>query len=56
VGRVDARMVLVAPDVAAAAAALDHQVEMGRLAALPDRSFDWSVIAGRFEAIYRSVR
>jgi glycosyltransferase involved in cell wall biosynthesis len=55
VGRADARMALVAPDVAAAAAALDHQVEMGRLATLPDRSFDWSAMARRFEAIYRSV-
>jgi glycosyltransferase involved in cell wall biosynthesis len=55
VGRVDARMALVAPDVAAAAAALDHQVGMGRLATLPDRRFDWSATARRFEAIYRSV-
>jgi glycosyltransferase involved in cell wall biosynthesis len=55
VGRVDARMVLVAPDVAVAAAALDHQVEMGRLATLPDRSFDWSAMTRGFEAIYRSV-
>jgi glycosyltransferase involved in cell wall biosynthesis len=56
VGRVDARMALVAPDVAAAAAALDHQVKMGRLATLPDQSFDWSATARQFEAIYRSVR
>ena len=56
VGRADARMALVAPDVAAAAATLDHQVEMGRLATLPDRGFDWSVAARQFEAIYRSVR
>jgi len=55
VGRVDARMALVALDVPAAAAALDHQVEMGRLGALPDRSLDWSAMARRFEAIYRSV-
>lgn len=56
VGRVDVGMALVAPDVVAAAAALDHQVEMGRLATLPDQSFDWSAMARRFEAIYRSVR
>jgi glycosyltransferase involved in cell wall biosynthesis len=55
VGGVDDRMALVAPDVAAAAAALDHQVERGRLATLPDRSFDWSAMTRRFEAIYRSV-
>jgi len=55
VGRVDGRMALVVPDVAAAASALDHQVEMGRLAALPDRGLDWSAMARRFEAIYRSV-
>lgn len=56
VGRFDAGIVLVTPDVAAAATALDHQVEMGRLATLPDRSFDWSATARRFEAVYRSVR
>ena len=56
VGRVAARMALVAPEVAAAAAALDHQVEMGRLPTLPDPSFDWTAVARRFEAIYRSVR
>lgn len=55
VGRVDARMALVPLDVAAAAATLDQQVEMGRLAGLPDRSFDWSAMTRRFEAIYRSV-
>lgn len=55
VGGVDARMALVAPDLAAAAAALDDQLEMGRLATLPDRSFEWSTTARRFEAIYRSV-
>lgn len=55
VGGVDARMALVTPDVAAVAAALDHQVEMGRLATLSDRSFSWSTMARRFEAIYRSV-
>jgi glycosyltransferase involved in cell wall biosynthesis len=55
VGLADARMALVAPDVAAAAAALDRQVEMGRLATLPDRSLDWSATTRRFEAIYGSV-
>ena len=54
-GSVDARMALVAPDVAAAAAALDHQLEMGRLATLPGGGLDWSAMARRFEAIYRSV-
>jgi glycosyltransferase involved in cell wall biosynthesis len=56
VGRVDSRMALVALDAAAAAAALDHQLELGRLSTLPDRSFDWSAIARQFEAVYRSVR
>jgi glycosyltransferase involved in cell wall biosynthesis len=57
VGRGDARIAIVAPDAAAVAAALDRQVEMGRLATLPeDRSFDWSTMARRFEVIYRSVR
>jgi glycosyltransferase involved in cell wall biosynthesis len=57
VGRVDARMDVVEPDVAAVAAALDRQAEMGRLTTLPeDRSFDWSTMARRFEVIYRSVR
>jgi glycosyltransferase involved in cell wall biosynthesis len=57
VGRVDSRMAVVAPDAAAVAAALDSQVEMGRLTPLPqDRGFDWSTMARRFEAIYRSVR
>jgi glycosyltransferase involved in cell wall biosynthesis len=56
VGRTGARMALVAPDAAAAAAALDDQVEMGRLATLRDRSLDWFAMAQRFEAIYRSVR
>jgi glycosyltransferase involved in cell wall biosynthesis len=55
VGRVDAGMVLVTPDVAAAAAALDRQVEMGRLATLPDQSLGWSATARQFEAVYRSV-
>jgi glycosyltransferase involved in cell wall biosynthesis len=55
VGRADNGMALVAPDVAAAAAALDRQVEMGRLATLPDPSLDWSSMARQFEAIYRSV-
>jgi hypothetical protein len=48
-------MALVAPDVAAAAAALDQQVEMGRLAMLPDQGLGWSTMAQRFQAIYRSV-
>ena len=52
---VDAPMAVVTPDVAAAAAALDSQVEMGRLTMLPDQSFGWSAMARRFEAIYRSV-
>ena len=53
--RVGACMAVVTPDVAVVAAALDEQVEMGRLAALPDPSFDWSAMARQFEAIYRSV-
>jgi hypothetical protein len=48
-------MDVVAPDVTVAAAALDGQIEMGRLAALPDPNFGWSAMARRFEAIYRSV-
>jgi glycosyltransferase involved in cell wall biosynthesis len=52
---VGARMAVVAPDVALVAAVLDSQAETGRLAALPDRSFGWSAMARRFEAIYRSV-
>jgi glycosyltransferase involved in cell wall biosynthesis len=55
-GRADAGMALVPPDVAAAAAELDLQVEMGRLATLPDQSLDWSATARQFEAVYRSVR
>lgn len=55
-GRVDERMAVVTPEVAAVAAALDSQVEMGRLDALPDQGFGWSTMAQRFEAIYRSVR
>jgi glycosyltransferase involved in cell wall biosynthesis len=51
----NARMAVVAPDVAAVAATLDGQVEMGRLSPLPDQGFDWSTMAGQFEAIYRSV-
>jgi len=47
---------VVTPDVAAVAAALDSQVEMGRLTTLPDQGFDWSTMARQFEAIYRSVR
>jgi glycosyltransferase involved in cell wall biosynthesis len=50
-----ARMAVVAPDVAAVAAALDSQVEMGRLNTLPDEAFDWSTMARRFDAIYQSV-
>ena len=53
--RMDAPMAVVTPDVAAAAAALDSQVEMGRRTMLPDQSFGWSAMARRFEAIYRSV-
>ena len=48
-------MDVVPPDVAAVAAALDSQVEMGRLSPLPDQGFGWSTMARRFEAIYRSV-
>ncbi|HUC26746.1 MAG TPA: glycosyltransferase family 4 protein [Streptosporangiaceae bacterium] len=54
-GRVGERMAVVAPDVGAVAAALDNQVEMGRLTTLPDQGFGWSTMARRFEAIYRSV-
>jgi glycosyltransferase involved in cell wall biosynthesis len=56
IGQVDARMTLVAPEVAAVAATLDRQVETGRLGTLPARGFDWSAMARQFEAIYRSVR
>jgi glycosyltransferase involved in cell wall biosynthesis len=52
---VDARMAVVTPDVAAVAATLDSQVEMGRLTPLPDQGFGWSTMARRFEAIYRSM-
>jgi glycosyltransferase involved in cell wall biosynthesis len=55
-GCVGERVTVVAPDVAAVAAALDSQVEMGRLTTLPDHGFGWSTMARRFEAIYRSVR
>jgi glycosyltransferase involved in cell wall biosynthesis len=56
VERADGRMAIVAPDVAAVAAVLDHQVEMGRPVAQPeDLSFDRSTMARRYEAIYRSV-
>jgi glycosyltransferase involved in cell wall biosynthesis len=55
VGR-DARIDVMAPEVTAVAAALDRQVEMGRPTTVPDLSFDWSAMARRFEAIYRSVR
>jgi glycosyltransferase involved in cell wall biosynthesis len=54
-GVVGSRMAVVTPDVAAVAAALDSQVEMGRLTPLPDQGFGWSTMARRFEAIYRSV-
>jgi glycosyltransferase involved in cell wall biosynthesis len=54
-GRVGAPMAVVTPEVAAVAAALDSQVEMGRLSMLPDQGFDWSAMARQFEAIYRSV-
>jgi hypothetical protein len=54
-GRVDARVAVVTPDVAAVAAELDSQVEMGRLTTLPDQGFGWSTMARRFEAIYQSV-
>lgn len=53
---VGAPMAVVTPDAAAVAAALDSQVEMGRLTTLADQSFHWSAMARRFEAIYRSVR
>jgi glycosyltransferase involved in cell wall biosynthesis len=53
--RAGAGMAVVQPDVPVVAAALDSQVETGRLAALPDTSFGWSAMARRFEAIYRSV-
>jgi glycosyltransferase involved in cell wall biosynthesis len=53
--RVGARMALVPRDVAAVAAALDSQVEMGRLPTLPDQSLGWSTMARRLEAIYESV-
>jgi glycosyltransferase involved in cell wall biosynthesis len=54
-GRGGARVAVVTPEVADVAAALDSQVEMGRLTTLPDQGFDWSTMARRFEAIYRSV-
>jgi hypothetical protein len=54
-GGAGARMAVVTPDVAAVAAALDSQAEMGRPTTLPDQGFDWSTMARRFEAIYRSV-
>jgi len=57
VGRADARIAVMAPDAAAVAATLDRQIELGRLTTLPeDRRFDWSTMARRYEAIYRSVR
>jgi glycosyltransferase involved in cell wall biosynthesis len=45
--RVGARMAVVTPAVAVVAATLDSQVEMGRLAALPDPSLGWSAMAVR---------
>ena len=54
-GPVGARMAVVTPDVAAVAAVLDSQVEMGRPATLPDQSLGWSTMARQYEAIYRSV-
>ena len=54
-GRVGAHMAVVTPDVAAVAAALDSQLEMGRLTTLPHQGFGWSEMTRRFEAIYRSV-
>jgi glycosyltransferase involved in cell wall biosynthesis len=54
-GRAGAHMVVVTPDVAPVAAALDSQVEMGHLTPLPDQGFRWSTMARQFEAIYRSV-
>jgi glycosyltransferase involved in cell wall biosynthesis len=53
--RAGACMAVVTPDVTRVAAALDGQVEMGRLAGLPDPGFGWSAMARQFEAIYRSV-
>jgi glycosyltransferase involved in cell wall biosynthesis len=53
--RVGARVAVVPPDVTVVAATLDSQVEMGRPAVLPDPNLDWSAMAQRFEAIYRSV-
>jgi glycosyltransferase involved in cell wall biosynthesis len=55
-GCVGACVAVVPPDVAAVAAALDSQVEMGRLMTLPDNGFGWSTMTRRFEAIYKSVR
>jgi glycosyltransferase involved in cell wall biosynthesis len=54
-GRVGSHMDVLPPDVATVAAALDSQVDMGPLTPLPDEGFGWSTMAGRFEAIYRSV-
>jgi glycosyltransferase involved in cell wall biosynthesis len=50
-----ARMTVVAPDIAAVAAALDEQVDAGRVEPLADSSFDWSHVARQFEAVYESV-
>jgi len=51
-----ARVAVVGPDVAAVAAALDHQLEMGRVTTLPDQDFGWSTMARQYEAVYRSLR
>ncbi|MGH2880352.1 MAG: glycosyltransferase family 4 protein [Solirubrobacteraceae bacterium] len=50
-----ARMTVISPEVALVAAALDHQLESGRLSPLEDDSFDWSLMARSYEAIYRSL-
>jgi glycosyltransferase involved in cell wall biosynthesis len=54
-GCIGSHMDVLPPDVATVSAALDSQVELGRLTPLPDQGFGWSTMATRFEAIYRSV-
>jgi glycosyltransferase involved in cell wall biosynthesis len=54
-GRVGAGMAVVLPEVAVVAAALDCQIEMGRMTPLPGHGFSLSAMARQFEAIYRSV-
>jgi glycosyltransferase involved in cell wall biosynthesis len=54
-GRAGAGVAVVRPEVSAVAAALDGQVQTGRLTALPDEGFGWSTMARQFEAIYQSV-